>query len=142
MVDASLKRSIVLYGVAIALAAGLLQWLDVRHHFRLLSTELYILVIAAGFTALGIWMGHRLTRRPAPAAFEKNAEALSYLGISEREHEVLELLADGHSNGEIAKQLHVSPNTVKTHLSRLYEKLEVSRRTQAVSKARSLRLIP
>ena len=83
-----------------------------------------------------------LTRRSRPAPFEKNARALGYLGISEREYEVLELLAAGHSNREMAERLYVSPNTIKTHLAHLYEKLEVSRRTQAVRKARSLRLIP
>jgi ATP/maltotriose-dependent transcriptional regulator MalT len=68
-------------------------------------------------------------------------QALGYLGVSDREYEVLTLLADGLSNREIAERLFVSPNTVKTHLAHLYEKLAVSRRTQAISKAKELRLI-
>ncbi len=68
--------------------------------------------------------------------------ALTYLGISEREGDVLTLLAAGHSNQEIADHLFISPNTVKTHLHKLYQKLEVSRRGQAVQKARSLHLVP
>lgn len=106
------------------------------------STPVYVAVVALVFITLGIWIGTRLARPEAPEEFERNEEAMEYLGISPREHEVLELLARGHSNREIAKALFVSSNTVKTHLSRLYGKLDVSRRTQAVRKARSLRLIP
>ncbi len=90
---------------------------------------------------LGVWVGNKLTPKKQVAEFQRNEEALSYLGISEREYDVLLLLAEGLSNKEIAESLFVSLNTVKTHLNNLYSKLEVSRRTQAVQKARELRLI-
>ena len=142
MLAAIMTRSVLSYGLLIALGALLLQWLDYRHAVRSLSTETYLLVLALLFTVLGIWVGNRLTRKRAPGPFAKNDQAMLSLGISEREHEVLQLLAAGHSNREIAERLHVSPNTVKTHLARLYEKLDVSRRTQAVQAARTLHLIP
>ena len=123
-----------------AAAAFALHWLEYRFWVRALSTELYIVLIAVGFTALGVWVGHRVTHREAPAEFEKNTQALEYLGVSEREYEVLTLLASGRTNKEIAESLFISPNTVKTHLASLYGKLEVSRRTQAVDRARQLRL--
>ena len=138
-----MKKTIVIYSLAIAAAAFALQWLEYQHFVRVLPTEVYIVVIAVIFTALGIWVGGELMGRGRAAGpFEKNTQAIEYLGISEREFQVLELLAEGHSNKEIAASLFVSPNTVKTHLANLYGKLEVSRRTQAVQKARALRMIP
>lgn len=137
-----MKWWILIYGLGVAAASFALQWLEYRYTVRMFSTEIYIVALAVSFTLLGIWVGHRLTRRRPPAPFETNLRALDYLGISQRELEVLELLAEGHSNKGIAERLFVSPNTVKTHLARLYEKLEVSRRTQAVQKARELRLLP
>ena len=109
---------------------------------RALPTEIYVGIVALLFTGLGLWVGVRVTNRGKGELFDKNVRALEYLGISGREYDVLVLLAEGHSNKEIAKQLFVSPNTVKTHLARLYSKLEVTRRTQAVHKAKSLRMIP
>jgi DNA-binding CsgD family transcriptional regulator len=137
-----MKTSILAYGLAAAGGAVLLQWVEYRHAVRVFSTPIFVVLVALLFTALGIWMGHRLTGRPPSRPFERNDSAMAYLGISDREYEVLELLARGHSNREIAKALFVSPNTVKSHVRRLYEKLDVSRRTQAVDKARSLRMIP
>jgi ATP/maltotriose-dependent transcriptional regulator MalT len=119
----------------------LLSWIRYRHVVQLFSTEIYVGTVALLFTGLGIWVGHRVTRPGLPPAGERNQKAIDALGISAREYEVLELLAEGLSNKEIATRLFVSPNTIKTHLARLYEKLEVSRRTQAIHKARSLRLI-
>lgn len=138
-----MKPSILLYGLAVAGGAFVLQWLEYRTLVRSGSAPLYVTAVALVFIVVGIWIGQR-TARPAASreAFEPNDQALDYLGISPRELEVLELLAQGHSNKEIGKTLFVSPNTVKTHLANLYQKLEVSRRTQAVQKARSLRLIP
>lgn len=139
----TMKKTIIIYSLAMASAAFVLQWLDFRYSVRMLSTEIYIVAIAVGFTAMGIWVGHRLTERPVSVpAFEKNCQAIEYLGISEREYEVLEQLAAGHSNKEIAEKLFVSPNTVKTHLANIYGKLDVSRRTQAIHKARALGMIP
>ena len=137
-----MKTTILIYSSLIAAGAFLLQWLEYQYTVRLFSTEIYIVIVALLFTVLGIWVGNRLTRRAPRADFEKNEQALQYLGISDREYEVLELLARGHSNKEIADRLFVSPNTVKTHLAHLYGKLEVSRRIQAVKKAKELRLIP
>ena len=138
-----MKKTIVIYSLVIAAAAFALQWLEYQYAVRVLSTEIYVVVIALAFTALGIWVGNRLTARSEPVpAFERNAQAMDYLGISDREYEVLELLAEGCSNREIGDKLFVSPNTVKTHLAHLYGKLEVSRRTQAVQKARTLRILP
>lgn len=139
---APMKRTIALYALALAAGVFVLQWLEYKYVTRVFAGELYILLIAVGFTALGAWTAWRLTQRKAPAAFEKNDAALRSLGVTAREYETLELLADGLSNKEIARKLDVSPNTVKTHVSKLYEKLEVSRRTQAVQKAKALALIP
>ena len=126
------------------MAAGalLLEWLEVQYLLKRFSTEIYIVILCGLFTGLGIWIGQRLARRARTEPFELNSEALTYLGISERECDVLTLLAAGHSNQEIADRLFVSPNTVKTHLQNLYQKLDVARRGQAVQKARSLQLVP
>ena len=142
MRSGGLTITVVVYAIVLAAAALMLEWLEYRYTIRELRTEVYIVVLAAGFVALGIWVGARLTRPAARAEFEKNEAAQRSLGITEREFLVLELLATGRANKEIARELDVSPNTVKTHVSRLYEKLGVARRTQAVDKARLLRLIP
>ena len=137
------KRSTILYGIAIALGAILMQWLEFQYTVRFFSSDVYIILIAVLFTVLGLWVGNRLSSpKQKEEEFKRNEEALTYLGISEREYEVLTLLADGKSNKEIADSLFVSTNTIKTHLKNLFSKLEVSRRTQAVQKARELRLIP
>ncbi|UVO53422.1 response regulator transcription factor [Sphingomonas sp. SUN039] len=135
-------RQAVLYGLALAAVALLLDWLDYSHAMRLHSTEFYVLCIAVLFVALGIWVGHRLTPSPRSAMFVPNAAALQSLGISAREAEVLTLIAAGHSNKVIARQLAISPNTVKTHVSHVFEKLEVASRTQAVDRARSFDILP
>lgn len=137
-----MKRTIAIYALALAAGAFLLEWLEYRFVTRVFSSEIYIVLIAVIFIALGAWIGYRLTRRPAPLAFERNDAAISSLGITAREYQTLELVAAGHSNKEIARILSVSPNTVKTHLAKIYEKLEVQRRTQAVQKAKELALIP
>ncbi|RNC84747.1 MAG: DNA-binding response regulator [Balneola sp.] len=137
-----MKKTIILYGLALALLVFLLEYFEYRFFVRDLSTEFYILIIAVLFTGLGLWLGKKLTEpKTEPVSFQKNEKALDYLGISERELEVLILVSEGLSNQEIAGRLFVSINTVKTHLSKLYEKLGVKRRTQAVEKAKSLKLI-
>lgn len=138
-----MARTIFLYAAALALAALALDWLEYRYFARAFSTESYIAVLAAGFIALGIWVGVRLTpRRAVEAPFERNEGAARSLRLSPRELEIIEALAAGESNKEMARRLGISPNTVKTHLSRVYEKLEVQRRVQAIEKARFLMLIP
>lgn len=132
-----------MYGAALALAAVGLQWIEYQVWARAHPLEFYVALIGAAFLGLGVWVGARLFRRqPVAGAFEQNKAALASLGITEREFEVLTLLAAGRSNKEIAAKLAVSLNTVKTHVARLFEKLEASRRTEAILKARELGLIP
>lgn len=138
---ATVKKTTLFYGAGLAMSAFALQWLNYQYTVQVFATELYVVLIAIGFTALGVWAGYRSTVRPGSKQLEVNRAALEALHVSDREYEVLQLLANGHSNKEIAEQLSVSLNTVKTHVARLYEKLDVSRRTQAVRKAKSLRLI-
>ena len=137
-----MARTIILYALALAVAAAALEWLEYRHLTRAFSTEIYIALLAAGFAALGIWVGRKLTPAPAAAEFVRNEAAIRSLGLSPRECEILALLASGQSNKEMARTLAISPNTIKTHVARVYEKLEVARRVQAIEKARWLRLIP
>ena len=138
----AMLRPVLLYGSALATCALVLQWLDYRYAVRLYSTEFYIGAVAVIFTLLGLWVGNRLTPRAKPPTFERNNRAIKTLGISPRECEVLELLAHGCSNKLIARRLTISPNTVKTHLARLFEKLDAGSRTQAIRKARSLGILP
>ena len=138
-----MTRAILISGLGIAAAAMVLQWLGYRHAVRALSTEAYIGLLALGFTALGVWAGYRLTsgRAAGRQPHERNIRAIASLGITGRELEVLELLAAGHSNREIAERLFLSPHTVKTHVGHLYDKLEATRRTDAVQKARTLGIL-
>ena len=137
-----MARTVILYALALAAAAAALQWLQYRYLVHAFSTDIYIGLVALGFVALGLWAGHRLAppRRPA-AAFQRNEAAIRSLGLTARECEILALLASGQSNKELARALGISPNTVKTHIARLFEKLEVDRRIQAIEKARWLALI-
>lgn len=138
-------RIVVVYGVSLAALVALLNFIEYRFLVRDLSQEIYVGLIAVIFTALGIWVGPRLLRRKVVVVrpdFVLDLQALERLGISKREHEVLELMAKGLSNQEIADKLFVSVNTIKTHLANLFAKLDVSRRTQAVQKGKELGLIP
>lgn len=135
------KKTILIYSVAIALAAFSLQWLDYKYAVRSLSTEIYVVVIAVAFAALGVWIGIRLVSPDSGEPFRPNNQVIASLGLTPAEVKTLHLLAAGHSNAEIAHQSHVSVNTVKSHLSSAYSKLDATRRTQAVSKARLLRII-
>ena len=148
-----MRKHIFLYGlVAGALIAGLklieYRWLVVEH-----SVEIYGALVATVFAIFGIWLGLRLTQRnkevevreimvAAPVEFVRDQEKLELFGITPRELEVLQLIADGLSNKEIALRVFVSENTIKTHLSRVFDKLGARRRTQAVQIAKELRLIP
>src|SRR5437870_10508780 len=105
-------RTILVYGGLLALGALGLQWLEYQYLVRAYPFQTYAAIIALAFLGLGVWAGARLFRRPPPAP-GVNQRALESLGISSREREVLELLAAGRSNKEIARQLDVSPNTVK-----------------------------
>jgi ATP/maltotriose-dependent transcriptional regulator MalT len=148
-----MRRTVLLYGlVGGVLIAGLklieYRWLLVER-----SVEIYGGLVAAIFAIVGIWLGRKLTRRtetvivkevpvPAPAHFVRDEVKVQSLGITPRELEILELIAQGLSNREIAERVYVSENTVKTHSSRVFDKLGVRRRTQAVQVGKELRLIP
>ena len=134
-------RTVLLYGLGLAVAAVALEQLKFRYAASEISTDLYVGLLALGFTALGLWVGHRLTAKKLAAPFERNAAAIATLGLTPRECEILDLLASGQSNKELARTLGVSPNTVKTHLANLFAKLDVDRRVKAIEKARFLSLI-
>lgn len=129
------------YGALLAAGTGVLQWLDYQHLAQTRTAEIYLGLIALLFMALGIFIGAHVLARPAPAPFDGNPRAVAALGISPRELEVLHALAGGQSNKEIARTLEISPNTVKTHAARLYEKLDAERRTDAIAKARELGIL-
>jgi DNA-binding CsgD family transcriptional regulator len=142
-----MKRIIIIYGLSLAALVFLLQYLEYKFFVRDLSIQFYVGIVALGFTALGVWVGLRLTTKKVVTVhtvpdFILNEAELQRLGISKREYEVLELMAKGLTNQQIADKLFVSLNTVKTHTSNLFLKLEVSRRTQAVQRGKELRLIP
>jgi DNA-binding CsgD family transcriptional regulator len=136
-----LKR-VAAYGALLAAGTLALQWLDYQRLARVQSLEVYLFLVALGFLVLGVVVGVRVFAPPAPRPFDGNPQAAAALGLSERELQVLAELAAGHANKEIAARLHVSPNTVKTHVARLFEKLEAKRRTEAIRKARELGLVP
>ena len=131
-------RTILIYGVLLAAGAFGLQWLEFQFVVRTHAIETWVVLVAIAFMGLGIWVGARLFRRAPPAPFILNTRVRETLGVSDREFEVLTLLAAGRSNKEIANQLNLSPNTVKTHVANLFEKLEAKRRTEAISRAREL----
>jgi len=136
-------RTVLIYGLALAVGATALQWLQYQPWALGHVAEAYVALVAAAFLGLGVWVGVVALRpRVQTGDFQTNVQALAALGITAREHEVLRLLAAGNSNKQIAGRLHLSPNTVKTHIARLYEKLEAARRTEAVLRARELQLIP
>ena len=135
-------KQVVGYGAALAAGTLLLQWLDYQRLARLAPMELYLGLLALGFLALGVVLGVRVFAPPRPAPFDGNPQAVAALGISPRELEVLQALAVGLANKQIARQLDVSPNTVKTHVARLFDKLGAQRRTEAIRRARELGLVP
>jgi len=143
-----MRKTIILYSISLALLVLVLKVLEYRYFIHDLSLEFYVGLIAIFFAALGAWVGLRLTSKKknifsAPfGAFKLNEDTLKQTGISKREYEVLELIAKGNSNQEIADKLFVSLNTIKTHSSNLFVKLDVKRRTQAIQRAKELRLIP
>lgn len=145
-------KQVIVYGVALALLLFVLKTLEFNFIILRNSFEIYAGAIAVGFTALGIWLALKLIRPKEPVVIEKtvfagpafcfNAQMLDELRISARELEVLELMAQGLSNRQIADRLFVSVNTIKTHAASLFLKLEAERRTQAIEKAKRLSLIP
>lgn len=149
------NKTNLLYGALLGALLFLLNWLELRFVIFDHSVEIYIGAIAIIFTLLGIWLAIKLIKPKVETVvvekylyvdpntpFTINEEALSELGMSKRELEVLQLMAEGLSNQEIAEKLFVSLNTIKTHSSKIFEKMDVQRRTQAVEKAKRLGLIP
>ncbi|MES2754191.1 MAG: LuxR C-terminal-related transcriptional regulator [Pseudomonadota bacterium] len=136
---ASVARA-MLYGVGLSLAALALAWIDYQRMARTHAADLALALTAAGFLALGLFAGARLFGRSVQRP-PGNPAAVTALKISGRELDVLRALAAGQANKEIARSLGVSPNTVKTHVARLYEKLDARRRTDAVARARGLGIL-
>jgi len=135
-------KTVTLYGVLLAAGTLVLQWLDYQRLARLHSVELHALLIAVAFLALGVAIGARAMRNPKAAAFDGNPQARKALRISPAELVVLEQIAAGRSTKEIAARLEISPNTVKTHVARLFDKLDAKRRTDAINRARALGIVP
>lgn len=136
-----LWKSAVGYGAALAFGALALALLDYQRFTRTHFGDFATFLVGAGFLTLGIHIGMRVVTTPATVAFDGNPRAQASLGISPCELAVLAEIAAGRSNKEIARQLNVSPNTVKTHVARLFEKLGAKRRTDAIAKARELGIV-
>lgn len=139
-----MKKTILIYGLTLAVLVFVMKYLEYRLVIRDLSVEFYVGLVAVFFTVLGAWAGIRLTKKRAvihAAPFQIDEKALERFGISKRELEVLQWMAEGLSNQQIADKLFVSLNTIKTHSSNLFQKLDAKNRTQAVQKARALRII-
>ena len=149
-----MKKHVLLYGLFGGILIAVLQFIEFRWLVIEHSIEIYGGLVAAIFAAVGIWLGRRLTRErekvvvrevlvevPAPVEFTRDHAKVESLGLTPRELEILELIARGLSTREIAELVHVSENTVKTHSSRVFDKLGARRRTQAVQLGKTLRLI-
>lgn len=145
-----MRRTVLVYGLSGAVLIAALKLIEYRFLILEHSLEIYGGLVALIFASLGIWLGGRMTRRPVEkeivviretAPFVVNQERLGQLGITPREHEILTHIAAGLSTREIAEKLYVSENTVKTHSSRLFDKLDARRRTQAVQIAKEQGLI-
>ncbi len=143
----------LIYGLCGGILIVVLRLIEFRFLIVEHSFEIYGGIIAALFAGLGIWLGLKLTKKqevlvikevpvPITQPFALNEQRLKDLGITRRELEILELIAQGLSNREIADKLFVSENTVKTHSSRLFDKLSARRRTQAVQIGKEMGLIP
>ena len=149
------NKATIVYSISLAFLLFVLKWLELRFIIFNHSYEIYIGFIAVIFTALGIWLALKLSKPKIETVvvekevyvnrnenFVLDTSLVSQLELSKRELEILSLLAQGHSNQEIAAKLFVSVSTVKTHNQNLFEKLDVKRRIQAVEKAKRLNLIP
>ena len=147
------NKHTILYAIALALLLFLLKWLELKLIIVDNAYEIYMGAIAVFFTILGIWLALKLTK-PKTVVVEKqvyvnngpeftiNQTEVEKLGLSKRELDVLQLMAEGLSNQEISERLFVSLNTIKTHSAKVFEKMEVKRRTQAVEMAKRLCIIP
>ena len=154
-----MKKTVLLYGLLAGVLIASLKMVEYRFLVLEHSLEIYGGIVALIFSGLGIWLGLKLTRTrevvvvkevPVPVEvgvragepFQRNEARREQLGITPRELEILEAIAAGLSNREIAERLFVSENTVKTHAARLFDKLSARRRTQAIQLAKQAGLIP
>lgn len=146
-----MKKTVLVYGLLGGVLIAALKAIEYRFLVLEHSFEIYGGLIALLFSSLGIWLGLKLTRRhetvvvrevPVAGPFVRDERRREELGITPRELEILEAMAAGLSNREIAAKLFVSENTVKTHAARLFDKLSAQRRTQAVQRAKEAGLIP
>lgn len=146
-------KRLLLYGLVGGVLIAVLKWIEYKHFVHAYPTEMYGGLVALIFTVIGAYLGLKWTARKEvivvkevrvrdEGPFVLDPARVRDSGLTPREHEILELIAAGHSNREIAEKLFVSENTVKTHSSRVFEKLGVNRRVQAVQKGRELGLIP
>lgn len=145
-------RHIVLYGAPLAVLAFVLKWLQWKFLIADHAIEIYVGLVAVFFTVLGVWVATQLAKPKIktvvvekavfPEEFTINKAELEKLGLTAREYDVLKLLSQGHTNAEIAANLFLSVSTVKTHVSSLFMKLDVKNRSQAVVKAKRLKLAP
>jgi DNA-binding CsgD family transcriptional regulator len=147
------KKTVLVYGILGGVLIAVLKVVEYRFLILEHSLEIYGGIVALLFSGLGIWLGLKLTRTretvvvrevpvPGVGPFERNETRVEQLGITPRELEILEAMAAGLSNREMAERLFVSENTVKTHTARLFDKLSARRRTQAVQRAKEAGLIP
>ena len=147
------SKHLLLYGGVMAVLIFVLKWLQWTYLIADNSTEIYVGLVAVFFTGLGVWIATQLTKpkietvvvekevyRDLPIAVTVDEDELKRLDLSKREYEVLQLIVQGHSNAEIAENLFLSISTIKTHVSNLFTKMEVKSRTQAVEKARRLKI--
>jgi len=150
-------KIIVLFGCLLAFLAVMLQFFEYKYFIGSLDTSVYTSVVATVFTIVGVWVGMNILKTKketdtsnaasvsinnAPIQEGTISDAnLKALNLNDREYEILQLIAKGHSNKEIAKELFLAIPTIKTHTSNLYSKLDVRSRTQAVHKAREMRIL-
>ena len=135
-------RTIVSAGLILALGAFLLTWLEVQQATRVIAPQIYVAVVALLFAGGGVWLGWRIAARRHGPRFALNEAAVRSLGLTGQEMRVLAELASGRANKEIARAMGLSPNTIKTHVANVFAKLGTSTRTEAVTRARELSLIP
>ncbi|WP_018127173.1 response regulator transcription factor [Balneola vulgaris] len=137
-----MKKTVAIYALSLALLAFALKAIEYQLLIKDASTEIFVTIVAIGFLIFGVWLGRKLTTPSLPTnSHEINHAAIAHLQLSDRELEVLQEAATGKSNQQIAESLFLSIHTVKTHLSNVYEKLEVKRRTEAIMKAKELNII-
>ena len=141
-----MKKLVVKFGLIIFLLIVLFQLSQYSYRYHLPEEEWVVILMGLVFIGVGVVLSKLLQSKKGEGYPEISKEKINTLkiseyGISERELDVLQLMAEGLSNKEIGERLFVSESTVKTHASRLFVKLDVKRRTQAVAKAKGLNII-